>query len=708
MQARRRIFLAIIVFLSFSFSSSASPKPASAGAKILWDKWAVPHIYAQHDVDAFRAFGWAQMHNHGDLILHLYAQARGSAAQYFGPDDLVSDRAVHTMGTYQFAQQWYAQQPPWFRSDLNAFAEGINLYARRHSAKLAPAGLQILPLRGVDVLAHAIREIWLFQAGMSGCTTVMPSGGSFGSNGWAITRAHSESGHAMLLANPHLPWQGEMLFFEAHINTPDYDAYGAALVGLPVLAIAFNQNLGWTHTVNTIHPCDLYQLTAKGSGYVLDGKVHAFQSRTETLKVRQRDGTTKTERLLIRQSIQGPVIEAGGKLFAVRDAGLQVGSFAGFLQQWWDMGRARNWNEFQHAVRRMQVPVFNILYADRQGNAFALYGGQIPKHAQGDFAFWSQPVPGDTSKTLWSRVLSYDETAKVFDPPAGWVQNSNSAPWYMTEPMLDAGKFSDDLAPSPATPGGWPNMREQRGFRMLTEVKKISFEQLIADKFSARSETADRLLNDLIAAANQQGSDVAKKAAQVLNAWDRTSNSTSRGGVLFLAWIRQGLAHGRISGVPFDPRDLLNSPRGLRDPAQAVHDLEAAASQVQSVYGSLDVAWGDVFRLKRGSRDLPASGGPNGLGSFRVIDYEPDKTGHFLSTGGDSFVAVVEFSTPLKANVLLTYGNSSDPKSPHFGDQLELYAKNQLRPALLNLPDVKAQTVETETIPAAAPERSAH
>ena len=706
MSVWRGILIATVI--CFSCLSPGAPKPHSQPAGIFWDKWGVPHIYAQHDVDAFRAFGWAQMHNHGDLILHLYAQARGNAAQYFGPDDLVSDRAVHTMGIYHFAEQWYAQQPPWFRSDLNAFAEGINLYAQQHSAKLAPAGLQILPVRGVDVLAYAIREIWLFQAGISGCTAVIPSGGSLGSNGWAIAPAHSENGHAMLLANPHLPWEGEMLFFEAHINTPDYVAYGATLVGLPVLAIAFNQNLGWTHTVNTIHPCDLYRLTTKDNGYVLDGKVHAFQSHTEDLKIRQPDGTTKTENLVIRQSIQGPVIDAGGKLLAVRDAGLQAGSFAGFLQQWWEMGQAHNWKEFQHAVRRMQVPLFNIVYADRQGNAFALYGGQIPKHSQGDFAFWSQPVPGDTSKTLWNQVMTYDDVPKSFDPPSGWVQNSNSAPWYMTEPVLDAGKFPSDVAPSPATPGGWPSPREQRGIRMLTEVKKMSYEQLVADKFSAHSETADRLLNDLVAAANRQGSDLAKRAAQVLNSWDRTSNSSSRGSVLFLAWIRLSLEHGRISTVPFDPADLLNTPRGLRDPAQALHDLEAAASQVQSAYGSLDIAWGDVFRLKRGTYDLPASGGPNGLGNFRVIDYEPDKTGHFLSAGGDSFVAAVEFSTPLKANVLLTYGNSSDPKSPHFGDQLELYSKNQLRPALLSLQDVKAQAVDTETIPAAAPEQSTH
>ena len=34
---------------------------------------------------------------------------------------------------------------------------------------------------------------------------------------------------------------------------------------------------------------------------------------------------------------------------------------------------------------------------------------------------------------------------------------------------------------------------------------------------------------------------------------------------------------------------------------------------------------------------------------------------------------------PVKAKGLLTYGNSSDPENKHYGDQLELFSKNQLR-----------------------------
>jgi acyl-homoserine-lactone acylase len=45
----------------------------------------------------------------------------------------------------------------------------------------------------------------------------------------------------------------------------------------------------------------------------------------------------------------------------------------------------------------------------------------------------------------------------------------------------------------------------------------------------------------------------------------------------------------------------------------------------------------------------------------------------------------------------LTYGNSSDPKSSHFGDQLALSAKNQLRDAWLTRSEVERH-VERRTL----------
>jgi acyl-homoserine-lactone acylase len=58
---------------------------------------------------------------------------------------------------------------------------------------------------------------------------------------------------------------------------------------MPVLkTIAFNEQLGWTHTVNTIDASDRYELTLQQGGYLLDGKSVPFQEKRVPLKVLQK------------------------------------------------------------------------------------------------------------------------------------------------------------------------------------------------------------------------------------------------------------------------------------------------------------------------------------------------------------------------------------------------------------------------------------
>jgi acyl-homoserine-lactone acylase len=136
----------------------------------------------------------------------------------------------------------------------------------------------VLPVTASDVLAHCARVICLAFIGSedigNSLRLLAP-----GSNSYAIAPLKSASKHADAGANPHLPWSDLYLFFEAHLTSPGFEAYGASLVGLPVLNIAFNNNLGWTHTVNTIDASDRYELTLQDNGYILDGKTEKFQKR---------------------------------------------------------------------------------------------------------------------------------------------------------------------------------------------------------------------------------------------------------------------------------------------------------------------------------------------------------------------------------------------------------------------------------------------
>ncbi len=667
----------------FQRASQTIKTAAKPTTEILWDTWGVPHIFAPDAEGIFYGFGWAQMQSHGNLLLTLYGQARGRAAEYWGKDFLVSDRAVHTMGLYERARTWYQQQSPQFRNYLNAFASGINDYAKSHADKLDDQLEVVLPVTATDVLAHAARIIYVFLGLTSGCSQVLPAGTELGSNGWAIGPARSESGNAMLLANPHLPWSESepFLFYEAQLTAPGiYDAYGVTLVGVPVLAIAFNDNLGWTHTVNTIDACDLYALTPAEGGYMFDGEVRPFETRTVTIKVKGDDGKLGQEKLTIRRSIHGPVVEQAGKLLAMRMAAVDATSAAGGLEQWWDMARAQNLDEFESALKRLQVPMFTVIYADRDGHIMSLFNGQVPVRAKGDASFWAGTVAGDTSETLWTKIHSYDDLPKVLDPPSGWVQNSNSPPWYTTFPlMLNPNDYPPYMAAQSL------NFREQRAIGMLDEDPSISFEEMIADKFSTRMELADRILDDLIAAAREYGSDLAKQAADVLEAWDRQANADSRGAALFSIWVQEIASKdpgfSKLFAKPWDAKDPLKTPTGLANAEAAAAALDIAASKALEALGALDVPWGEIMRLRRGTVDLPGSGGSGGLGIFRVISYTPDTDGRYAAFFGDTFIAAVEFSTPLQAQVLLTYGNATQPGSPHIGDQLELYARDQLRPA---------------------------
>lgn len=654
--------------------------------EILWDTYGIPHIYAKDIQSAFYGFGWAQMQSHGNLLLRLYGQARGRAAEYWGDKYLESDRWVQTMGVPSRASSWYQAQSPNFRRYLDEFAAGVNAYGKEHPNLIDDSQEVVLPIKGEDILAHLQRVLnFTFIVSPEQVAGVSKSAKA-GSNGWAIAPKRTESGNAMLLANPHLPWSDLYLWYEAQITAPGIDAYGASLVGIPVLNIAFNENLGWTHTVNTHDGWDIYELKLNGDGYVFDGKVRPFERKNIELKVKQSDGKLQKQALAIKSSVHGPVVsENSGKAYSLRVVGLDK---PGVLEQWWDMARAQNLAEFEKALQRLQLPMFTVMYADRKGHILSLFNGAVPVRSQGDFEYWSGIIPGDTSKTVWTKIHPYKDLPRVIDPPSGWVQNANDPPWTTSFPLA----LKPDNYPAYMAPRSM-DFRAQRSARMLAEDEKISFEEMIEYKHSTRMEFADRILDDLIPAARKYGSKLAKQAATVLEMWDRQANADSKGGVLFATWA-ENINWDKTFTKPWVEHLPRTTPDGLANPEDAVKILETAAASLEKTYGKLDVAWGEVFRLEHGKVNLPANGGGGNLGIFRVVDFAPSENGRFRPVAGDSYVAAIEFSKPVKAMALTAYGNSSQPGSRHVDEQLQLFAKKQLRPVWRTREEITAHLEE--------------
>ena len=684
----RRSSRVTVVVLALGLATGCA-RPGPRVTEILWDTWGVPHVFARDEAELSYAFGWAQMHSHGDLLLRLYGESRGRAAEYWGEGHLDSDRWVRAMGVPGRAGEWYAAQSPEFRRLLDAFADGINAYADAHPDRIADEVKRVLPVTSADVLAHVQRAIhFTFIVGPEVASSARRR--LAGSNAWAIGPSRSASGRAMLLANPHLPWDGLFTFYEAHLVTSGFDLYGATLVGFPGLGIAFNDRLGWTHTVNTLDGADLYELVLAGEGYRYDGRVRAFDERTELLKVRLDGGGFREETLTVRRSAHGPVIaQRGDRAIALRVVGLDA---PGVLEQWWEMGRARSRAEFERTLARLQVPMFTVIYADRDGHILHVFNGRVPVRDGGGWDRWSGVVRGDTSATLWTEVHPYEDLPRVLDPATGWLQNANDPPWTTTfPPALDPSDFPAYVAPQGMA------FRPQRSARMLASDSSVTFEDVIEYKHSTRMELADRLLGDLIPAARTHGAARAARAADVLEAWDRTADADSRGGVLFVAWIDE-MRGSPIFAQSWSRDAPLATPDGLADPARAARALEAAAAKVERRHGALDVPWGEAHRLRHGDLDLPSNGGSDPFGVFRVAWHDVTDDGRFVVTGGDSYVAVVEFGDPVRARVLLSYGNASQPGSPHAGDQLPLFARKELREAWRTRAAIEAHLERREEV----------
>ena len=686
--------LVVAVLAHAGCTSAPAPdaqKTSATGTEILWDTYGVPHIFAPDHPSLFQAYGYAQMEAHSELLIRLYAQARGRGAEFYGAQYLESDRWVRTNGLPATARQWAAGQSPEFALLIAAFAKGLNAWAEEHTAELSPEARAVLPLSVEDVYAHGLRVIhydWIVSPRRLEGRLARWEDDVHGSNEWAIAPARSATGKAILMSNSHLQWGDIHTYFEVQLTAPGVTSYGAVWVGFPVLRQCFTEFVGWTQTTNNPSESDLYKLVLKDGGYVLDGQVKPFDTHTETLKVKQADGTTKEEALVVRRSVHGPVVaERGGAPIAMRVAALDRPKL---FEQFWRMGLAKNFAEWDAAMRMQQLPLFNTAYADRDGHIAYVYNATLWKHATGDYRFWQGVVAGDRSDLIGTQIVPYDDIPKVADPPQGWVQNSNDMPWTSTYPAtLDATRFAAGFA----APQGI-TQRAQRGTRILsTAPQKMTFENIKAWKLSTRVETADQFVDEIVATAKVRGSARAKRAAEVLATWDRQAEVDSDGMLLFYKFMTAaGSTFEKIGGfkVPTDDARPLDTPRGFKDPARAMAALDAVAGEVEKEYGSLRVKWGDVLRFRRGNADVPGNGAPSQLGAIRTISVSPFKDGKVEAVAGDTFYAVVEYSTPQRAEVLLNYGNWSKKGSKHVEDQLPLASRKEMRPMWRLKKDIEA------------------
>lgn len=725
--------------------------PLATQSEIRRTTYGVPHILARNLEAAGFALAWVQLEDYGDRVPEGLVAARGELSMWRGEvGDIESDfgnrpwfdraaasfhlldadtRAVYrgfAAGVTEYVRQNRARIPDWLpttywphdvlaRDMVRIGSSQARDFMRRIGAEGEPAGVSS-PEPRVDM---AVQYPVNGRAGAIHGADVDVWTGVTGSNAWAIAPGRTASGHAILLRNPHLSWDAG--YYEAHVTVPGViDFYGDFRIGGPFGIIGgFNANLGWATTNNAPDLDEIYSLEAdpdRPDHYLFDGGSVPLTRTETTVSFRNGPGLARETRESWSTPL-GPVIHRGnGRIYVLKSGG--AGDYR-LGQQFLAMMRANNLDEWKDAMRMRARTSSNFTYADRDGNIFYVWNATIPSlpHASGGDTI---AVPARRTADVWTRIASFDSLPQLLNPPGGYLHNEND-PFHFANPdrVLRAQDYPS-WYPAPAL-----SLRGQHSIALLENTDRLSLEDVIRLKHSYRMLLAERVKDDLVGAvraASAQG-DVAA-AVDIIEAWDGTVAPDSRGGVLFEEWWmrywRSGLGPDapptsqmpgspwpatagwpatassapQLFAVPWNADDPLAGPRGLGDPDRAVRSFAEAVRSVSERWGSADVAWGAVHRVRVGDVDVPVGGCTGALGCFRVLGYGQDEDGLLSARTGDGWVLAVEFGDEPRAFSILAYGQSSDSVSPHHDDQAAMFARGEMKPVAFSSAAIEASLIQ--------------
>lgn len=733
----------LLVLTACSDPSQTPPAPSATAqtdyqfeTEIRWTSYGIPHVKAEDWGSLGYGFAYATAHDAICTIARDVLMVNGEMSLNFGEDggNMESDifhRAVLDEAMIQTYRDGQSDQANVFSA---GYIAGYNRYLAEHGDDLPPACADAGWVRSITELdvdkltiGVGIRYgLGLFQREMANAAppgtpvasldTDFTVEAGIGSNAIAMGREVTESGRGLLLGNPHYPWQGSSRFHMIHTTIPgEIDIMGVSLYTTNRIAIGFNHDVAWTHTVSTGMRSTVYALELDPENptrYRYGDDYRDMQRISIEVPIQNQEGGTGSMAREVYMSHYGPLVVSNQlpwsdtTAFAIRDVNLYNDKSAATYDA---LNRARNINDVEAALSLQGVSWVNTIAADRDGTAFYADISVVPNVDNALFEACRIDADNIPSRVVLlngsNPECEWYESSESEIPGAmpadnmprirrdDYVHNANDSYWLSTprEPL-------EGYSPIMGAERSPVSLRTRAGLTFIEAAlaagDKMRPEHIQDMLFSHRHFGAELFLDEVLAlcADNSEpvmldgsGVDISPTCT-VLSTWDRRSDIDSRGAHVWREFWRQAATIDNRYTVPFDANDPVNTPRDLAVDQPAVRSgLLQALAYAQTFFGdnniALDATWGSLQYESRNDERIPIPGGDGGAGMWSVItsQFNPEAGAYTPILHGNSYMQVISWDEDgrVDARGILGYSQSEDPRSPHFADQTRLYSQSQ-------------------------------
>lgn len=735
---------------------------------VYFDEYGVPHIYAENSKDAMVALGYVHAQDRLWQMELLRRIAPGRLSEIFGSVALKNDQFFVGLGIEEASAKAIRsldKNSPAYQLTM-AYLEGINQYLEEGST---PVEFQLLGVKkqkftikdvynifgymsfsfamaqktdplltdirnkyGMDYLKdfgleenfnttqikiakEKQQEYAAISQSIASLLDQSPVAPFVGSNSWVIAPQKAKNKKVIFANDPHIGFSQPGTWYEAHIDTPDFELYGCYLAGAPFPLLGHNREYAYGLTMFENDDVDFYQEEnnpKNNNQYQTKNGFQDYEIRKKIIKVKDSSDVNLT----LKVSQHGPIMN---DLLVGLKSDKPVSMSWIYTQQpihsieaIYAISHSKSISDFQKGVALIAAPGLNVMYGDAKGNVGWWATGKLYKHNNGVNTNFI--LDGANGKDDSLEYLEFSKNPSAVNPDWNYVYSANNQP----EPI-------DGFA----YPGYYlPEDRAKRITQLLdskSDWDESSVSKMINDNTSA---VAPEVVKKLISNLNLKSlSKTENEAIRILKSWKGSNNLNDAAPTIYNKWIylylkntfqdelgdeafKQFLGTHVMKQIVARQISNENSPwwddittKNIKETRNQILEKSFAeailALEKQLGNSPSDWKWekvhsveyqhpiGKVAALRSFFNVGPFEvSGSNEVINNQFFDFVDD--GFYKVKGGPSSRRVIDFSDIENSLGILPTGQSGNPFSAHYADQAELYNTGKFRKMKLNKKEI--------------------